>query len=241
MVVGRISSGQLNLPPNWINRVQTERSTLVNSNEIKKVLGEPIPRAVDPQKLPPHIVEMFEPNGVLEKIRAKLARIRKDRNKRKKGGAFIPCEGTIASVDEDGNVYVGVSFLEQFGHDEDLLAGILAHEWGHMMSDIPFNVDWNKLTWDELHAMRRDEEGDADGFAGRALFLMGYSPDSMIDFLHLLEKKRKDKNLQTHKYHNNATRIEIVKQSFNAAKRSMADAKQIFGDKVKLGKVLGDG
>lgn len=244
-IISKIESQHLKLPPSWMNRVTSRGGAMRNANEIKKILGEPIPKLADPKEVPPEIMAMFQSGGLLERLRKKLARIA-----RRRGGKIIPAHNTIASVDEEDNLYVGVEFLEQFGDDEDLIAGILAHEWGHMKSDLPKGVDWSHLKWEELHAMRRDEEADADGFAGRALFLMGYTPDAMMKFLKMLDeqnkKKKENERLPSHKYHNTATRLAILKEAWKAQKQANEDAQRFFRqgrDNVgaKVGRVIGDG
>ncbi len=241
MVVEKISAQAAGLPPSWMPRVSTGGQAMGNAEAIKKMLGEPIPQMVDPSTLSDAVAKFFGPNGMLERLRRKLALF-----SRKKGGKFIPARNTVASVDEEDNVYVGVEFLEQFGEDEDLIAGVIAHEWGHMLSDLPRGVDWSHLSWEELFALRRDEEGDADGFAGRAMQLMGYSPKSMIAFLAANDKRRKEKKLPCHKYHNHATREAILLESFKAQKESMEVARRLFfGGKdstgPKIGRVIGAG
>lgn len=223
-----------------MSRVQPGRA-MGNATEIRKLLGEPIPQLVDPRTLPPALAAMFGESGVLERLRRKLAIL-----SRKKGGQIFPARNVIASVDEEDNLYIGVDFLAQFGADENLLAGILAHEWGHMMSDLPRGVDWSHLTYDELYALRRDEESYADGFAGRALFLLGYTPEPMMHFLEAIGRKKKKERepLPDHKYHNTATRVEILKQSFAAAQRAMDFARRLFfGGRggAKVGRVIGAG
>ena len=239
MPIDKISSAHIGLPPAWMSRIISSGGSIGNSTEIKKMLGEPIPQLADQKTIPPHVAEMFEPGGLLERIRKKLALI-----SRKRGRKILPAKNVIASVDENDNVYVGVEFLEKYGDDEDLVAAILAHEWGHMMSDLPRGIDWSHLTWDELHAVRREEEADADGFAGRALYLMGYKPDTMIEFLKKLDKKKKEKRLPCHKYHNTATRVEILKQSFEAEHRAMEVARRLFFRSsvgAKVGRVISSG
>ncbi len=238
MTVNKITSAAMGIPPNWMSRIVAEGGNVGNATEIRKMLGEPIPQIADPKTIPPHISEMFEPGGLLDRMRRKLALI-----SRKRGRKIIPARNTVASVDEDDNLYVGVDFLEKYGDNEALVAAVLAHEWGHMMSDLPKGIDWSRLSWDDLHAIRRDEEADADGFAGRALFLMGYKPDEMVKFLKELEKKR-NKKIPCHKYHNTATRVEILKQSYEAEERAMEVARRLFfGSKVgaKVGRVLSSG
>jgi len=244
-IISKIEAQNLKLPPSWMSRVTSRGGAMRNANEIKKILGEPIPKLADPKKVPPKVMAMFQSGGLLERLRKKLARIAK-----RKGGKIIPAHNTIASVDEEDNLYVGVEFLEQFGEDEELIAGILAHEWGHMKSDLPKGVDWSHLKWDQLHAMRREEEASADGFAGRALFLMGYTPKAMMKFLKMLDKeakkKKENEKMPSHKYHNTATRLEILKEAWKAQKKANDDAKRIFRQNqettgAKVGRVFGDG
>lgn len=244
-IISKIEAQHLKLPPSWISRATSRYGAMGNSEEIKKLLGEPIPKLADPKGVPPDIMAMFSSGGLLERLRKKLARIA-----RRKGGKIIPAHNTIASVDEKDNLYVGVEFLEQFGDDEELIAGILAHEWGHMKSDLPRGSDWSHLKWEELHAMRRDEEAGADGFAGRALFLMNYKPEAMMKFLKMLDKENKKKKenerLPSHKYHNLATRLAILKEAWRAQQQANEDAKRIFrqgrdNTGAKVGRVIGDG
>lgn len=219
----------------------SKNGAMGNSSEIRKMLGEPMPQVLNPKDLPPEIAAYFARGGLLDRLKKKLALI-----SRKKGGKIIPAKNTIACVDDEDNVYVGVDFLQNFGEDDALVGGILAHEWGHMMSDMPKGVDWSHLTWDEIFEMRRDEEGDADGFAGRALCLMGYDPEKMIEFLAVNDKRRKEKKLPSHKYHNHATRAAIIRESYKAEENAIEVARKIFfqgKDSVgaKVGRVIGAG
>lgn len=231
-MVDRIDAKMTGLPPLWISRATTAAGNIGQSEEIRKLLGEPIPRPADLNRLPPHIAEMFEPNGILERLAKKLRAFSKRKHKK-----IIPAHNTIAAVDEDNNLYVGVEFLERYGGDEELLAGLLAHEWGHMVSTLPRGVDWSHLTWEQLHQLRRDEEADADGFSGRMLYLMGYKPDRMITFLKELKKKKNPK-LPDVKYHNTATRIAILKASYEAQARAFEAAEKIL---LKPKKIIGQG
>ncbi|MBI4125469.1 MAG: hypothetical protein HY466_06040 [Deltaproteobacteria bacterium] len=231
-MVDRIDTKFTRLPPAWLSRAARTSGNIGQSEEIRKLLGEPIPQRADINQLPPRIAEMFDSNGILERLAKKLASFSKRRHKK-----IVPARNTIASVDEDNNVYVGVEFLEKYGDDEDLLAGILAHEWGHMISDLPKGMNWSHLTWEELHQLRRDEEADADGYAGRALYLMGYKPEQMMDFLRQLQKRRNPK-LPSIKYHNTATRLAILKASFEAQARAFETAEKIL---LKPKKIIGQG
>ncbi len=221
-MVDRIDSKMTGLPPLWISRATTASKNIGNSEEIRKLLGEPLPRLADFSKLKPEIAAMFAANGVLERIAKKLGTITKRKHKK-----IIASHNTIACVDDENTLYVGVEFLEQFGKDEDLLAAILAHEWGHMISELPKGINWSFLSFDELLELRREEEAYADGFAGRALYLLGYKTDSMIAFLKKINRKKNPK-LPSLKYHNTATRIAILKASFEAQEKAFETAGKIF-------------
>ncbi len=231
-MINPIGSKLTQLPPPWISRIVAQGGQLGQSNEIRKVLGEPIPQQAALHTLKPEIAAMFASGGVLERIRKKLSKLTK-----KKGNKIIPAHNTVACVDEENNVYVGVEFLEKFGEDENLLAGILAHEWGHMMSDLPRDGDFSHMTWDQLFELRRDEEAYADGFAGRAVFCMGYKVDAMADFLKKTQKK-KDKKIPTLKYHNVATRTAILRESYALCERVSETAQKGFP--FKRGRLLAD-
>lgn len=223
-VIRPIDNGSMNLPPSWMNRLVGGNKSLGSQPEIRKMLGEPIPKAADMANLAPHIAAMFRKGGKLDRIRKKLAYI-----SGKKGGNFIAAHNTVACVDADDNVYVGVEFLEACGGDDDVIAGILAHEWGHMVSDLPKNVDWSHLTWDELFAVRREEEAGADAYAGRALYQLDYKVEPVMEFLQGLENARKKrKGIKTLKYFPTATRLEIFKQAYLAEKRTEESARKVL-------------
>lgn len=201
---------------------------------IRKMLGEPLPRVVDPATLPPEIANLFAQFGVLRRLQRKLSTL-----SRRCGGAVVPAKGTIACVDDDDNIYMGVEFLESHKSDEDLLAGIMAHEWGHIVSDLPRNQDWSHCSWDDLFAIRREEESYADAYAGRMLYRMGYAVTRFATFL---EELRKFENrLQTHKYHNPQLRAEIVRQAFAAEMRASDSAHKLFPGLPSNGFLLGVG
>ena len=225
-MVDRIDPKMTGLPPLWMSRVPAASRNIGNSEEIRKLLGEPLPRPADLTRLKPEIAAMFAGGGVLERIAKKLGTISKRKHKK-----IVAAHNTIACVDDEDTLYVGVEFLENYGQDEDLLAAILAHEWGHMISTLPKGVDWFSLSWDQLYAIRREEEANADGYAGRALYLMGYKPESMMEFLKKLNRKRNPK-LPLLKYHNTATRVAIIKASFEAQERAFETTERLFKSKV---------
>ena len=224
-MIEKISTLLAQLPPNWMNRV-SGRAGMASAPEaeIRKLLGEPLPKALDPNELPAGLKALFAAYGMLQKIKKKLEWI-----SRRKGGNIIPAKNTVACVDEDDNIYMGVEFLEKFKDQEDVVAGIMAHEWGHMMSELVPGEDLSHLNWDELLEVRRDEEAAADAFAGKALYQMGYEIDAMADFIKSMAKY--DKKAKSHKYHSPALRAEILRQAYESQKRLAEQIDKMFGSK----------
>lgn len=234
MAVEKINTNLAGLPPPWMKRAEVGGVPTPTETAIRKMMGEPLPRVVDPASLPPEIANLFAQFGVLRRIQKKLSTL-----SRRPGGAIVPAKGTIACVDDDDNIYMGVEFLESHKNEEDLLAGIMAHEWGHIVSDLPRNSDWSHVSWDELFAIRREEESFADAYAGRMLYKMGYAVTRFANFLE--ELKKFENRLQTHKYHNPFLRAEIVRQAFAAEMRTADSARKLFPGLPSNGLLLGVG
>lgn len=222
-MINKIDSALVSLPPNWMSRIVAGNRPLGTMDEIRKLLGEPIPQLADLDSLSPEIAALFGRGGKLERIRRKLATI-----SGKKGRAILPAHNTIAAVDEEDNLYVGVEFLAACEGDDDIIAGVLAHEWGHMVSDLPRGVDWSHLTWEELFALRREEEAGADAYAGRAMYRLGYDVERLTHFFVQLDGKRK--RAKTVKYHDTPVRIAILRQAFAAEQRTDESARKLFPD-----------
>lgn len=224
MSVNKVDNSALSLPPAWLNRITAGNKALGTQPEVRKLLGEPIPRLADLASQAPHIAAMFRKGGMLDRIRRKLGVI-----SRKKGGQILAAHNTIAAVDDEDNIYVGVEFLEACDCDEDVIAGILAHEWGHMVSDLPRGIDWSHLSWEDLFAVRREEEAGADAYAGRALYQMGYEIEPVARFLLDLNKKRRNKKkLKSLKYYSTETRAAILHEAFAAERRVEESARKLL-------------
>jgi len=225
MPIDKIQSATVGIPPNWMARVVATAGQLGDSSEVRaklrKILGDPKPAEVDLDSIPPEIAALFAQSGTLQKIRKKLEGITKKKAKR-----LAATRGRVACVDEDDVVYVGVDFLEKFKNEEDLLAGIMAHEWGHMVSQLPSEDTVSKMSYEEMLELRRDEEAGADAFSGRMLYLMGYSVDDMVQFLKNLEKI--EKKIISKKYHPTEIREAILKEAFAAQKRSEDTARKLL-------------
>lgn len=224
-MVDKIPNIGVGIPPNFLGRVIATAGHIGDSSEVRaklrKLLGDPKPEELDLDEIPPEIAALFAESGKLQKIRKRLEQITKKHAKR-----LAATKGRTACVDEDDIVYVGVDFLEKYKDKDDLLAGILAHEWGHMVSPLPPEEELEGKSYDQLMAIRREDEANADGFAGRMLFLMGYSVDDMVEFLTNLEKI--EKKIISKKYHPAEIREAILKASFAAQKKSEETARKLL-------------
>jgi hypothetical protein len=222
-MIEKINTLLAQLPPNWMSRATAQAGQVGNpESELRKLMGEPMPKPVDPKDLPPEVAALFATFGMLQKIKKKLEWVSKH-----KGKKIIPAKNTIACVDADDNIYMGVEFLEAHKDDEDLIAGIMAHEWGHMISEIAPGADFSHLNWDEMFELRREEEAAADSFAGRALYMMDYKIEKIVEFFKDMEKI--DKKVNSQKYHPPKVREEILRQAYQAQVRAADQINKIFG------------
>jgi hypothetical protein len=190
---------------------------------LRKTFGEPIPKVVDISN-DPFLQSLFAQQGVVERIRRKLSTLSR------KKGKIIPVKGIVASAlsaSEETNfedlVFVGVEFLEEYHPQEETVAGVLAHEWGHLVSEFPNGLNPDGLTWDQIFDLRKDEEAAADGYAGKMLFLMGYDPEGLIRFLN--DPKNKKDSL---KYYPIETRAAIIRGGFSDVKRQKEQAEKLI-------------
>jgi hypothetical protein len=184
-----------------------------------KHFGEPIPEVANIRN-DPLLLDLFSRLGILARLQTKLNTLSR------KKGRVIPAKKTIAcalrACEETGDqdvVFAGVEFLGRYHTEEETIAGVLAHEWGHLVSDWTEGHDPDRLTWEQIHEMRKEEEAAADGFAGKMLFQMGYSPEGMIRFLGKIQKK------ECSKYHSTVTREAIIRAAFVKAQRIQNQAR----------------
>lgn len=180
----------------------------------QKSFGEPLPQMADIRNNPV-LLAQFGQMGAISRIQRKLITLSR------KKGRIIPAKGTIAcalqaceETDYEDVVFVGVDFAEGYFPEEETMAGVLAHEWGHLISEFPKGMDPNKYSWQEIFDLRKEEETYADSYAGKMLYLMGYRPNGLVQFLQKPELRK-----ETHKYHSAATREAIIKEAYQTAQR----------------------
>lgn len=181
-----------------------------------KTIGETPPIPVSLAELG-ELAALFGRGGIVAKLKRRLNKLKG------KQCRVTPAKGTIACVDDQDLVYLGVEFLQEYHDQEDVLAGVMAHEWGHACARKPKKSDVQKLNWNEIFELRREHETLADEISGRLLALMGYKPDNLIKFL--TEEKRLTHNL---KYHDSQTRAQIVAQGYREEMRKIQLALDLF-------------
>lgn len=185
----------------------------------QKTIGETPPVRLDLDQIG-GLVALFSRSGLLSRMRRKLNYLKN------KKCIIVPAKGTTACVDDEDVVYIGVDFLEKYKGEEETIAGVLAHEWGHACALKPHKERLQKLNWNQIFALRRAHETLADETSGRLLYMMGYSPMGLINFL------TSGKETHNLKYHAPEIRAQVIKYGFVAEKRKAKLARQIFKKSV---------
>ena len=188
---------------------------------IQKSFGETPPKPANISK-DPELMKLFSRLGLIGWLEEKIKRASRQR------GKIIPAQDITAMAmphlpdQQEGNlVFLGVDFARKNQHDPDLLAGVLSHEWGHLVSDFLQGLNPNSLSWEQVHALRREEETYADAFAGRLLYLIGHTPEGLLRHL-------KNNDQGGAKYHDFETRKAIILKAFSAQIRQQETASRIF-------------
>lgn len=187
---------------------------------LPKTLGDVAPIRLNLADLPPQIAALFDPNSKIERLKRKLNYL-KNKNCR-----VVPARGTIACIDGQDTVYLGVDFVTEYQNDTETLAGVMAHEWGHAAARKPSQNQLDSLTWPELNAMRKEHEALADYIAGRLLALLDYNPNGLIALL------RKHHKIENHKYYSMETRARLITYGFEREKELKQLAQDIFPKQV---------
>ncbi len=218
MAIDQISLNSSNLANNLITRLAGGGSGA--SEILRKSFGEPIPKLADIRHNV-FLMSLFSQLGVLGRLQKKLSMLSR------KKGIIVPAKGTVAcalsACEETGNedlVFVGVEFASEYHQEEETLAGVLAHEWGHLVSHFPKGLNPDEMSWDEIFAHRKEEEAAADAFAGKMLYLMRHNPEGLIRFL----SKPAQEN---HKYHSIVTRAQIIREAYQDSKRRQEQAQKM--------------
>ena len=185
-----------------------------------KSLGDITPVALSLSQIP-QLAALFGQYGKVGRLERRLNYLKN------KACKVVPAHGTIACIDDDDIVYLGIEFLREHINDDEVLAGVLAHEWGHSCARKPSQSELNEMSWEEIFRVRKEHENLADYTAGRLLALLGYTPQGIIDFL-----KKHQTGGETAKYHNAETRGKIILAGFKREKELGGLASSLFPRQV---------
>lgn len=186
----------------------------------RKSIGEVPPTIVNPADYP-HLEHLVSFYGVVFGIFRKLKTLTKRNNKKDK---VVLAKNTVGAADNKGVIYLGVEFLEEHQNNSAVIAGVLAHEWGHLLSNTAKYGNLDNLSWDEIFAIRKEEECGADAFCGRILPLMGYSVEPIIEFL----LSKKDQHKESHKYYSPEGRAEIIRRAAETTMERQKISREMF-------------
>ncbi|MBX7148923.1 hypothetical protein K1X76_07525 [bacterium] len=187
--------------------------------EASKSLGEAPPVQLSLSEIG-DLASLFAATGLVGRLKKRLNYLKK------KKCNVVPAQGTVACIDDTDTVFLGVEFLEKYQNEEETLAGVLAHEWGHSCALKPNNEDLQKMNWNEIFDLRRAHETLADEISGRLLFMMGYTTEGIKKFL------LKGKETHNLKYHPPEMRAKIIEYGFEAEKNKGHLARELFKDSV---------
>ena len=229
-----ISLNLRNLPPRASVGKSAPTTEQQGQERVRKTLGDPPPPPVDLKVYPDRLRKLFSYRGVLNMLKRKLNALTGE------DYSLAPAAGDRVCIDENGVVFIGMQFLESHIDDEALLAGVLAHEWGHFPTRRK-KQNLDHMSWDEVYRLRREEETKADMFCGRALFLLNYKVESLVSYL----RKHDNPKDKSKKYHSVESREKVIRESYaSQSKRSgmahkfkMPDA--VYGDPIHGSKLIG--
>jgi hypothetical protein len=166
--------------PQW-QSAKAEALKTVAQQLQQTLFGGTKPPLLDPAKFPALMAQI----ALLNRYKKKLATMAGDDDK---DYEIVLADGTIAMIDEDGQIYMGAAFLARFGEQPEVLVGALAHEIGHRPKR------WKTISIDEgatqeqLQDLLKDEETRADIFAGKALAEMDLDCEPLCAFLEEVEE-----------------------------------------------------
>lgn len=210
----RVDTG-LGKLPTWMKR-DSASSTKVSGKTQPKTLGE-VPPVVEKLENHPDLAELLTHYGLLQKLRRKLKQLSG------RDAKIVLAKNTVGAADNKGVVYIGVEFLRQNRQKIALVAAVLAHEWGHLISNMAKAGNLEHLSWDQIFALRREEEASADTFCGRMLAMMGYPTEPICQFLEDAQKAS-----DTVKYYAAPIRAAIIKEAHRLHSQRKQMTKKLF-------------
>jgi hypothetical protein len=172
-----------------------------------------------PRELDPDDVDCAALLARLHAYRKRIARLAGDDED---DYTLALADGTIASIDASGKIYVGKQFLLSTSGVLDLQVGVIAHEIGHRPKRWDEYRAERPQTRAELHELCRLEETYADFFAGRALAELGMQCEPVCAFLLELEEGPHPE------YFPAKLRGDVIREGFVDGKRKSDLRKKMF-------------
>lgn len=216
----RVETGISKLPT-WMKR-PSAASSKAEGKPAPKTLGE-VPPVVEKLENHPDLQELWIHYGLLQKIRRKLKQLSG------KDAKIVLAKNTVGAADHKGVVYLGMEFLREHRGNDALVAAVMAHEWGHLISNMAKAGNLDHLTWDQIFALRREEEAAADTFCGRMLAMMGYPTEPICGFLKDAEK---EKASPTVKYYAAPIRAAIIQEAHRRHSQRAADTRKLLPKRI---------
>lgn len=209
--------------PQWVSG-QPEAGS-VGEQVQDSLFGRPKPQALDPD---PETAPLL---ARLQGYRKKLARMVGDEEDEY---SLQLAAGTIASIDANGVIYIGRSFLLTYAELLDLQVGALAHEIGHRPKRWEAYRTERPLSREEAEELCRLEETRADYFAGYALAQLKMRYEPMCQFLAAIEEHPHPE------YFPAELRADTIKEAFLAGQRKIKNMKKFFPELARMRSAGGD-
>ena len=167
----------------------------------------------------------------LHAFRRKLARLAGDQED---DYDLVLADGTIAMIDQEGLIYIGIQFLKQYADHVDVLVGVLAHEIGHRPKRWASYRHDKPHTKEEAEKLCRLEETRADYFAGRALAELNLQCQPLIHFIEVITDRPHPE------YFSPKLRGEVILEGFQDASRRRQNRKKLFPELHRMTSISGD-
>lgn len=203
--------------PDWAKGAAEAKS--LGQQVQHELFGRKKPRVLDPDD-----ADVASQMARLHAYRKKLARLAGDEPD---DYDLVLAAGTIAMIDQDGDIYVGKRFLLAHADHVDVLVGVIAHEIGHRPKRWAEYRGETPRTKAELEKLCRLEETYADYFAGRALAELGLDVEPLCVFLADVQ------DLPHPEYFSAKLRAEVLREGFTDGRRKADTRKKMFPELAK--------
>ena len=210
--------------PQWAT--STKKSETVEQEVQSQLFGKKKPPVVSSED-----AEIAAQMARLHAYRKKLARLAGDHED---DYDLVLADGTIAMIDQNGLIYIGLQFLKNHADQVDILVGVLAHEIGHRPKRWAEYHQQRPNTKEEADKLCRLEETRADYFAGRALAELNLQCAPLIGFLEAITEKPHPE------YFSPKLRGEVIQEGFQDASRRRQSRKALFPELHRMTSLSGD-